>query len=63
MKKEQYPHVDCFWPYSLCAHNIRFIPNSKISQILCFVGLKKGKIDALLDTFLPFFQFHNASNL
>ena len=35
---------------------IRFIAKSKISQIWCIVGLKKGKIDALWDTFCPFFN-------
>ena len=30
---------------------IKFITNSKISQIWCIMGLKRGKIDALCHTF------------
>ena len=39
---------------SLALHGppgIRFIANSKTSQIWCIMGLKRGKVDALWDTF------------
>ena len=43
-------------------HNIKFIPNSKISQTWCIVGLKNRQYRCIVG-YMPFFRSHNVSNL